>query len=141
MKKNNLSKRTFIVGYEVLKQKGSHQRNPQEAVDQGKANHQSAQESLSSCARELQWYNEQRQLSKNQTAILEIQQEIANSKARPEVYNKHGARSIDGRSQLSYKLDLAQRCQPSKIAQSSLHHHRSSALQKDNDTTIMIKVG
>ena len=117
-----MSKRTFIVGYEVLKQKGSHQSNPQEAVNQGKANHHSAQESLSSCARELEWYNEQKQLSKNQTAILEIQQEIANSKARPEVYNKHGARSIDGRSQL-YKLDLTQRCQPRKIAQSSLAVH------------------
>ena len=66
---------------------------------------------------------------------------LLTAKKRAEVYNKHGAKSIDGRSQLSYKLDLAQRCQPSKIAQSSLHHHRSSALQKDNDTTIMIKVG
>ena len=65
--------------------------------------------------------------------MFKTQQEIAKSKARADVYSKHGAKSIDGRSQLSYKLDLAQRCQLRKIAHSSLHHHRSSALQKDND--------
>ena len=48
---------------------------------------------------------------------------LLTAKKRAEVYNKHGAKSIDGRSQLSYKLDLAQRCQPSKIAQSSLAVH------------------
>ena len=38
----------------MLGQKGSHQKDPHEAVNQGKASHQEAQESLSSRARELQ---------------------------------------------------------------------------------------
>ena len=38
----------------MLGQKGSHQKDPHEAVNQGKARHQEAQESLSSRARELQ---------------------------------------------------------------------------------------
>ena len=66
--------------------------------------------------------------------MLKIQQEIAKSKARAEVYGKHDAKFINGRSQLSDdKIDLAQRCQPRNIAESSLCHHRSNALQKDND--------
>ena len=80
-------------------------------------------------------YIEQRQLAEFQAEMLKIQQEIAKSKVRAEVYGKHGTKPIDGRSQLSDdKTDLAQRCQPRNIAQSSLHHHRSNALQKDNDT-------
>ena len=66
--------------------------------------------------------------------MLNIQQEIAKSKTRAEVHGKHDTKSTDGRSQLKDdKIDLAQRCQPRNIAQSSLHHHRSNALQKDND--------
>ena len=43
--------------------------------------------------------------------MLKIQQEIAKSNARAEVYGKHDTKSIDGRSQLSDdKVDLAQRC-------------------------------
>ena len=65
---------------------------------------------------------------------MKIQQEIAKSKARAEVYSKHGTKFIDGRSQLlDDKIDLAQRCQPRNIAQSSLNCHKSNALQKDND--------
>ena len=66
--------------------------------------------------------------------MLKIQQEIAKSKARAEVYGKHDAKFIDGRSQLSDdKIDLAQRRQPRNIAESSLRHQRSNALQKHND--------
>ena len=55
-------------------------------------------------------------------------------RAKQEVYGKHDTKSIDGRSQLSDdKIDLSQICQPRNIAQSSLHHHRSNALQKEND--------
>ena len=102
--------------------------------------------SQSSCARELEEkasiaelmaeaeYIEQRQLAENQAEMLKIQQEIAKSKTRAEVYGKHDAKSIDGRSQLSDdKIDLAERYQSRNIAQPSLHHHRSNALQKDND--------
>ena len=65
---------------------------------------------------------------------MKIQQEIAKSKARAEVYSKHGTKCIDGRSQLlDDKIDLAQRCQPRNIAQSSLNCHKSNALQKDNN--------
>ena len=40
--------------------------------------------------------------------ILKIQQEIAKSKARAEVYSKNGTKFIDGRSQLlDDKIDLA----------------------------------
>ena len=78
-------------------------------------------------------YIKQRQLAENQAEMLKIQLEIAKSKARAEVYGKHDTKSIDGRSQLSDdKIDLAQRCQPRNIAQSSLHHLRSNASQKDN---------
>ena len=102
--------------------------------------------SKSSCARELEEkartaelmaeveYTEQRQLAENQAEMLKIQQEIAKSKARAEVYGKHDTKSTDGRSQLSDdKIDLAQRCQPRNVAQSSLNHHKINALQKDND--------
>ena len=79
-------------------------------------------------------YIEKRQLAKNQAEMLKIQQEIAKSKARAEFYGKHDIKSIDGRSQLSDdKIDLAQRCQPRNIAQSSLNCHKSNALQKDNN--------
>ena len=79
-------------------------------------------------------YIEQRQFAENQAAMLKIQQETAKSKARAEVYGKHDAKSIDGRSQLSDdKVGLAQRFQPRNIAESSLHHRRTNALQKDND--------
>ena len=78
-------------------------------------------------------YIEQRQCAENQAEMLKIQLEIAKSKARAEVYGKHDTKSIDGRSQLSDdKIDLAQRCQPRNIAQSSLHHLRSNSLLKDN---------
>ena len=64
-------------------------------------------------------YIEQRQLAKNQVEMLKIQHEIAKNKARAEVYGKHDAKSIDGRSQLSDdKIDLAQRYQRRNIAQS-----------------------
>ena len=53
-------------------------------------------------------YIDQRQLAKNQAEMLKIQQEIAKSKARTEVYGQHDTKSVDDRSQLSY--DLAQRC-------------------------------
>ena len=79
-------------------------------------------------------YIKQRQLSKNQAEMLKIQQEIAKSKARAEVYGKDDTKSIDGRSQLSDdKIDLDERCQPRNIAHSTLHHHRSNALRKDDD--------
>ena len=81
-------------------------------------------------------YNEQRQLAENQAKMFKIQQHIAESKARAEVYGKRDTKSIDDRSQLSDdKIDLAQRYQSRNIAQSSLHHHRSNALQKGNDAT------
>ena len=48
--------------------------------------------------------------------MLKIQQKIAKSKARAEVYGKHDTKCIDGRSQLlDDKIDLAQRCQPKII--------------------------
>ena len=79
-------------------------------------------------------YIEKRQLAKNQAEMLKIQQEIAKSKARAEFYGKHDIKSIDGRSQLSDdKIDLAQKCQPRNIAQSSLNFHKSNALRKDNN--------
>ena len=79
-------------------------------------------------------YIEQRQPAENQAEMLKIQQEIAKSKARADVYGKHDTKFIDGRSQLSDdKIDLPQRCQPRNIAQSSLHHHRSNELPKEND--------
>ena len=79
-------------------------------------------------------YIEQRQFTEHQAEMLKISQEIAKSKARAEVYGKHDAKSIDGRSQFSDDhTDLAQRCQPRNIAESSLHHHRSNALEKDNN--------
>ena len=79
-------------------------------------------------------YIEQRQYAENQLEMLKIQQEIAKSKARAEVYGQHDTKSVDDRSQLSDdKIDLAQRCQPRNIAQSSLNYHRSNALQKQND--------
>ena len=63
-------------------------------------------------------YIEQRQLAENQAEMLTIQQEIAKSKARAEVYSKQDAISIDGKSQLSDdKIDLAQRYQPRNITQ------------------------
>ena len=46
-------------------------------------------------------YTEQRQLVENQAEMQKIQQEIAKSKARVEVYGKHNAKSTDRRSQLS----------------------------------------
>ena len=79
-------------------------------------------------------YIEQRQFTEHQAEMLKISQEIAKSKARAEVYGKHDAKSIDGRSQFSDDhTDLAQRCQPRNIAESPLHHHRSNALEKDNN--------
>ena len=79
-------------------------------------------------------YIEQRQYAENQLEMLKIQQEIAKSKARAEVYGQHDTKSVDDRSQLSDdKIDLAQRCQSRNIAQPSLNYHRSNALQKQND--------
>ena len=88
----------------------------------------SSRKSQSSRARELEEkariaelmaeaeYIEQRQFAENQVEMLKIQQEIAKSKARAEVYGKHDTKSIDGRSQLSDdKIVLAQRCQPKNI--------------------------
>ena len=40
-------------------------------------------------------YTEQRQLSENQAEMLKIQQEIANSKARADVYGNLYVKSID----------------------------------------------
>ena len=40
--------------------------------------------------------------------MLKIEQEIAKSKSRTEIYGQHDTKSVDDRSQLSY--DLAQRC-------------------------------
>ena len=66
--------------------------------------------------------------------MLQMQQETAKSKTRAEFYGQHDTESVDDRSQLSDdKIDLAQRCQPRNIAQSSLNYHRSNALQKDSD--------
>ena len=67
--------------------------------------------------------------------MLQIQQEIAKSKARAEVYGQHDTKPVDDdRSQFpDDKIDLAQRCQSRNIAQSSLNFHRSNALQKEND--------
>ena len=53
-------------------------------------------------------YIEQRQYAENQAEMLKIQQEIAKSKSRTEIYGQHDTKSVDDRSQLSY--DLAQRC-------------------------------
>ena len=80
-------------------------------------------------------YIEQRQYAENQGEMLKIQQEIAKSKAKAEVYGQYDTKSVeDDRSQLSDdKKDLAQRCQSRNIAQSSLNCHRSNALQKEND--------
>ena len=132
----------------MLRQKGGHQRDPQEAVNQDEGSHQEAQGSLESChARELEVkariaelmaeaeYNEQREYAENQAEVLKIQQEIAKSKGRVEVYGQHDTESVDNdRSQLSDdKIVLAQRCQSRNIAQSSLNYHRSNALQKEND--------
>ena len=65
--------------------------------------------------------------------MLKIQQEIANSKARAEVYHQLDAKFFDGRSQLSHdKIDLAQICQSRKLAQSSFTT-TSNTLQKDDD--------
>ena len=65
--------------------------------------------------------------------MLQMQQETAKSKTRAEFYGQYDTESVDDRSQLSDdKIDLAQRCQPRNIAQSSLHHLRSNASQKDN---------
>ena len=106
----------------------------------------SSRKSQSSHARELEEkatitklmaeaeYTEQRQFAENQAELSKIKLEIAKSKARAEVYGKHDKKSIDGRSQLSDdKIDLAQKCQPRNIEESSLHHHRSNAFQKDNN--------
>ena len=66
--------------------------------------------------------------------MLQMQQETAKSKTRAEFYGQYDTESVDDRSQLSDdKIDLAQRCQPRNIAQSSLNYHRSNALQKDSD--------
>ena len=107
---------------------------------------QSSRKSQSSRARELEEkariaeliaeteYIEQRQFTENRAEMLKIQQDIAKSKARAEVYGKHDTKSIDGRNQLSDdKIDFAQRCQPRNIAEPSLPHCRSDASQKDND--------
>ena len=77
--------------------------------------------------------------------MFKIQQQIAKSKARAEVYGKLDTKCIDDRSQLSDdKIDLAQRCQSKNIAQSSLHQHRSNGLEKGNDaiyeTLVIIEV-
>ena len=45
-------------------------------------------------------YTEERHLSENQAEMFRIQQEIGKNKARAEVYGKHVAKSIDGRSQV-----------------------------------------
>ena len=75
-------------------------------------------------------YIEQRQYAENQPEMLKIQQEIAKSK----VYDQLDTKFVDDRSQLSDdKIDVAQKCQPRNIAQSSLNYPRSNALQKDND--------
>ena len=79
-------------------------------------------------------YIEQRQYAENQPEMLKIQQEIAKSKARAEVYDQLDTKFVDDRSQLSDdKIDVAQKCQPRNIAQSSLNYPRSNTLQKDND--------
>ena len=67
--------------------------------------------------------------------MLKTQQKIVKSKARAKVNGKHDKKSIFVSNQLSDdKIDLARRFQPINIGQSSLHHHKSNALQKDNDT-------
>ena len=43
-------------------------------------------------------YIEQRQLAENRAEMLKIQQEIAKSKARAEVYRKHDTKLTDGTS-------------------------------------------
>ena len=79
-------------------------------------------------------YIEQRQYAENQPEMLKIQQGLAKSKARAEVYDQLDTKFVDDRSQLSDdKIDAAQKCQPRNIAQSSLNYPRSNALQKDND--------
>ena len=72
----------------MLKQKGSHQRDLQEVVNQGEASHQEAQEGLSSHARELEEkariaelmaeaeYIEQRQLAENQAEMLKFNRSL-----------------------------------------------------------------
>ena len=62
--------------------------------------------------------------------MLKIQQEIAKSTARAEVYDQHGTKPVDDdRSQFpDDKIDLAQKCQSRNIAQSSLNFHRSNAM-------------
>ena len=67
--------------------------------------------------------------------MLKIQQEIAKSTARAEVYGQHGTKPVDDdRSQFpDDKIDLAQKCQSRNIAQSSLNFHRSNAMRKEND--------
>ena len=115
-------------------------------MNQGEASHQKAQKSQSSRAGQLEEkariaqlmgdaeYIEQKQLAENEAWMLKIQEEIAKYKARAEDYGKHDTKSVDGRSQLSNdKIELAQRCHPRNIAQSSLNYHRSNTLQKDND--------
>ena len=79
-------------------------------------------------------YIEQRQYAENQPEMLKIQQEIAKGKASAEVYDQLDTKFVDDRSQSSDdKIDVAQKCQPRNIAQSSLNYPRSNALQKDND--------
>lgn len=52
-------------------------------------------------------YTEQRQLAENHAEMLKIQEKLTESQARAEIYSNHGAKSLDGRSQLPYKIDLA----------------------------------
>ena len=55
-------------------------------------------------------YIEQRQYAENQPEMLKIQQEIAKSKARAEVYDQLDTKFVDDRSQLSDdKIDVAQK--------------------------------
>ena len=65
-------------------------------------------------------YIEQRQYAENQPEMLKIQQEIAKSKARAEVYDQLDTKFVNDRSQLSDgKIDVAQKCQPGNIAPAS----------------------
>ena len=65
-------------------------------------------------------YIEQRQYTENQPKMLKIQQEIAKSKARAEVYDQLDTKFVNDRSQLSDgKIDVAQKCQPGNIAPAS----------------------
>ena len=45
-------------------------------------------------------HNEQRKLAENQAELLKIQQDIAMSKTRAEIYGQHDRKSLDGRGQL-----------------------------------------